>query len=85
MERAVARNHRDLELLSEAFGRYMRMWLAAHAPSTADAGVAATRGAAEARYKQFAQYLGAQFAQGHRFIDDVPLPVEVGEAKDEVR
>ena len=85
MERALAKGHRDLELLSEAFGRYMRMWLAAHVPSTAEAGVAATRGAAEARYKQFAQYLGAQFAQGHRFIDDGPLPVEVGEAKDEVR
>jgi len=85
MERALARDHRALELLSEAFGRYMRMWFATQTPSVAEGGMGATRGAAEARYKQFAQYLGAQFAQGHRFIDDGPLPVEVGEAKDEVR
>jgi hypothetical protein len=32
--------HRDLELLSDAFGRYMRSWFAAHVPSTADAGMA---------------------------------------------
>ena len=73
MEHGLARNHRDLELLSEAFGRYMRLWFAAHVPSTAEAGMAATRGAAEAAYKRFAQHLGAQFAQGHRFIDDLPV------------
>jgi predicted DNA-binding protein len=73
MERALARDHRDLELLSEAFGRYMRMWLATQAPSMAEAGMAATRGASEARYKQFAQHLGAHFAQGHRFIHDLPV------------
>jgi hypothetical protein len=83
MERALARDNRALELLSEAFGRYMRMWLATQTPSMAEGGMAATRGAAEARYKQFAQHLGVQFAQGHRFIDD--LPVEAVEGDDDVK
>ena len=82
MERALARDHRDLELLSEAFGRYMRMWLATQAPSMAEGGMAATRGAAEARYKQFAQYLGAHFSQGHRFIHDLPVEALSGEDDD---
>jgi hypothetical protein len=81
IERAQARERRDLELLSEAFGRYMRLWFMAHAPSTADAGKA--RGTSEAQYKHFAQHLGAQFAQGHRFVDD--LPVEACEADDDVK
>jgi hypothetical protein len=71
--RELAHDHRDLELLSEAFGRYMRLWFMAHAPSTAEAGKGATRGAGETQYRQFAQHLGAQFKQGHRFVHDVPV------------
>jgi hypothetical protein len=73
IDRELAHDHRDLELLSEAFGRYMRLWLMAHAPSTAESGKGATRGAGETQYRQFAQHLGAQFTQGHRFVDDVPV------------
>ncbi len=83
IERALARDRRDLELLSEAFGRYMRLWFTAHAPNTAEAGKTAARGSAEAQYKQFAQHLGAQFTQGHRFLDDLPLEASAGE--DEVK
>jgi hypothetical protein len=83
VKRDMARDHRDLELLSEAFGRYMRLWFTAHAPNTAEAGKTAARGAAEAQYKQFAQHLGAQFTQGHRFLDDLPLEASAGE--DEVK
>jgi hypothetical protein len=72
VDRALAREHRDVELLSATFGRYMRSWFAAHVPSTSDAGMAATRSAAETEYKKFAQHVGAEFAQGHRFIDDFP-------------
>jgi len=53
----------------------MRLWLAAHAPSTTTAGKGAVCGAAEAEYRQF--------AQGHRFIDD--LPVEAVEGEDDVK
>ncbi len=71
----TARSRRDLELLSEAFGRYMRLWFVAHAPSAGEAGKAGARAAGEVPYRQFAQHLGAQFKQGHRFVDDVPAGV----------
>ena len=77
--RDMARHHRDLELLSEAFGRYMRLWFVAHAPSAGEAGKAAARAAGEVPYKQFAQHLGAQFKQGHRFIDDFPAEAFAGD------
>jgi hypothetical protein len=73
IDRELAHARRDLELLSEAFGRYMRLWFMAHAPNAAEAGRAAARGGGETRYRQFAQHLGAQFKQGHRFVDDVPV------------
>ncbi len=72
VDRALAKDHRDLELLSEAFGRYMRLWFMTHKPTIADAGKSAASSAAEAEYRQFAQHLGAQFALGHRFVDDLP-------------
>jgi hypothetical protein len=77
--RDMARHHRDLELLSEAFGRYMRLWFVAHAPSAGEAGKAAARAAGEVPYKQFAQHLGTQFKQGHRFLDDLPAEVFAGD------
>ena len=73
INRELAHAQRDLELLSEAFGRYMRLWFMTHTPSTAEAGKGATRGAGETQYRQFAQHLGAQFTQGRRFVDDVPV------------
>ncbi|MGO9835784.1 MAG: hypothetical protein ACLP1X_16400, partial [Polyangiaceae bacterium] len=79
----IARDHLDLELLSEAFGRYMRLWFVAHVPSAGEAGKAAARAAGEVPYRQFAQHLGAQFKQGHRFVDDVP--VEAFAAEDDVK
>ena len=82
IDKAQARDHRDLELLSEAFGRYMRVWFMAHAPSAAEAGKAGARGASENQYKLFAQHLGAHFAQGHRFTDD--LPVDAFKVEDEI-
>jgi hypothetical protein len=82
VKRDMARDHRDLELLSEAFGRYMRLWFVAHVPNTAEAGRAAARGAAETQYRQFAQHLGAQFKGGHRFVDDVPIEALDGDDGD---
>jgi len=79
IKRDMARDHRDLELLSEAFGRYMRLWFVAHAPSAGEAGKAAPRAAGEVPYRQFAQHLGTQFKQGHRFVDDMPVDAFAGE------
>jgi len=66
---SVGRDHRDLELLSEAFGLYMRAWFLAHSPSVADS---KTMRAGEGAYKAFAQHLGERFSAGHRFVDDLP-------------
>jgi hypothetical protein len=82
VKRDMARDHRDLELLSEAFGRYMRLWFTAHAPSTVEPGKGAARAAGEAQYRQFAQYLGAQFTGGHRFVNDVPIEALGGDDGD---
>jgi hypothetical protein len=72
VDRALARERRDVDLLSATFARYMRSWFAACVPSTSDAGMDATRDAAEKKYKRFAQHVAAEFAQGHCFIDDFP-------------
>jgi hypothetical protein len=81
MERAMARDHRHLELLSEAFARYMRLWFTAHKPNMAEAGKGDARSPGEAQYSGFAQHVGAMFKQGHRFVDD--LPIEASEQEDE--
>jgi hypothetical protein len=54
VDNALARDHRDLELLSEAFGRYLRLWFGAHGPVTREGGGHAAQ-VAEERYEQFAQ------------------------------
>ena len=66
---ALSRDHRELELLSEAFGLYMRAWFLAHSPSVADSKILR---AGEGAYKAFAQHLGERFSAGHRFVDDLP-------------
>jgi hypothetical protein len=73
IKRDIALDHRDLELLSEAFGRYMRLWFTAHAPSTVEPGKGAAHAAGETPYRQFVQHLGAHFKQGHRFVNDLPV------------
>jgi hypothetical protein len=62
---------RDVEVLSESFGRFLRLWFAAHAQ--ADAGHAgAARKAADAQYEQFARAIAEHFRSGHRFVHDLP-------------
>jgi hypothetical protein len=78
-ERLRERQHRDLELLSEAFGRFLRLWTVVHAsvvtqpatPQAAEA-IAQQRGAGEALYKRLAASVADQFRRGHRFADDLP-------------
>jgi hypothetical protein len=50
--RAGARLHRDVELLSEAFAVFVRLWFA-HTPTIPDDGKAAARSTAESRYRLF--------------------------------
>jgi hypothetical protein len=69
--RAVERDHRDLELLTETFGVFMRLWFA-HTPSISEDGKHAARMTAESRYQQFVQHVAQQFSGGRRFLDDLP-------------
>jgi hypothetical protein len=59
--RAVAHIQRDLELLSGAFGFWLKLWFA-RKPSAPEGAMAS----AESRYRQFVDYLGKQFSGGHR-------------------
>jgi hypothetical protein len=69
---ALAREHRGLELLSEAFGRYLRLWFGAHSPSPPEGGGYAAAQVVEDRYARFARHLGEMFSEGHRFRDALP-------------
>jgi hypothetical protein len=69
--RAVERNQRDLELLSEAFAVYIRLWFA-HTPSVPEDAKPGARRNAESRYEQFVRHVAEQFSGGGRFLDDLP-------------
>jgi hypothetical protein len=73
------RQHRDLEILSEAFGRFLRLWTIVHAPTfkdpvTPEAAEALSQQLAsgEALYKRLAKMIADQFRHGHRFVHDLP-------------
>jgi hypothetical protein len=69
--RAAARSQRDVELLSEAFAVFMRLWFA-HTPTIPEDGKSAARAIAESRYRQFVEHVAEQFSAGRRFLDDLP-------------
>jgi predicted DNA-binding protein len=71
LSRGEERLQRDLELLSQAFGLFVRLWLA-HTPRLPRDTRAAARASAEARYKQFLDHVAERFASGKRFVDDLP-------------
>ena len=71
VDEAQARDRRALEILSEAFGRYLRLWFLTHTPAKE----AGALNAAEAQYQWFARHLAAHFSKGHRFSDDFPVEV----------
>jgi hypothetical protein len=71
--------HRELELLSEAFGQFLKLWTAVHAtafqkpdsPSATEA-LRQQRAAGEALYKRVASTIAERFINGHRFVHDMP-------------
>jgi hypothetical protein len=69
--RAGARTQRDLELLSETFAIWLKLWFA-HTPSIAEDAKRSARMTAESRYKQFVEHVAEQFSGGRRFLDDLP-------------
>ncbi len=73
------RQHRELEILSETFGRFLRVWTIVHAPTftqpaTPEAAelLSKQRASGEALYKRFAANVADQFLRGHRFVHDLP-------------
>ncbi|HWW83026.1 MAG TPA: hypothetical protein VNZ26_05450 [Vicinamibacterales bacterium] len=78
--RAGVRAHRELEILSETFAVFMRLWFA-HTPSLTEEEKPAARKDAESRYGQFVEHIGERFAGGHRFLDDLPREVVANDAE----
>jgi hypothetical protein len=77
---AVTRDHRELELLSQGFAVFMRLWFA-HTPSLQEDAKPAARVDAESRYQQFAEHVGKEFSDGRRFVDDLPRGLVANDAE----
>jgi len=69
--RADARAHRDLELLSDAFGVWVEVWFE-HMPRISDHAKESARWTAESRFAHFIEHVVERFTGGHRFLDDLP-------------
>jgi predicted transcriptional regulator len=78
--RAEARTQRDLEVLSQAFGVFVRLWLA-HTPTVVAEAKPGARVNAENRYGRFAQHVADQFSAGRRFLDDLPRELVADDAE----
>ena len=73
------RQHRELEILSETFGRFLRLWTMVHAPTFAHAAtteaaeaLSRQRAAGESLFRRFAGNVAEHFRRGHRFVHDLP-------------
>jgi len=78
-QRLRERQHRELELLSETFGRFLRLWLIVHAPTITqpptregDEALSRHRATGETLYKRLLAAVSEQFRRGHRFVHDLP-------------
>jgi hypothetical protein len=78
--RADARAHRDLELLSEAFAVWVKVWFA-NTPCITDDTKESARRTAESRFAQFIEHVVERFTGGHRFLDDLPREVIADEVE----
>jgi hypothetical protein len=65
--RSHERAQRDIEVLSEAFAVFVRIW-SVHVPELADPSAPIV---ANKRYQAFLDTVRAQFTNGHRFVDDL--------------
>jgi hypothetical protein len=77
--RVRERQHRDVEILSEAFGQFVRVWAIAHAPmlappATPEAAALLTkhRATGEEFFERLMTSVADRFRRGHRFIQDLP-------------
>ena len=79
LARAQVRTQRDLEVLSEAFAVWVRVWFA-HTPRVDDAAELVRR-TAESRYARFVEQVAERFSGGERFLDDLPREVLADEVE----
>jgi hypothetical protein len=70
---------RDLELLSQAFGQFLRLWAIVHSPTLADLApsraseqLSKQRRSGEALYKHLLGKVAHQWLRGHRFAHELP-------------
>ncbi|MGH7439455.1 MAG: hypothetical protein ACRENE_27515, partial [Polyangiaceae bacterium] len=68
-ENAHREVYRAIEILSEVFGRFVRLWTMVHAATFK---IHVTEEAADAVYAKFAAKVAEYFRRGHRFLDDLP-------------
>jgi len=80
LSRAEARTQRDLELLSEAFGVWVRVWFA-HTPPMEGAAKELARRTAESRFAQFVEHVVERFSGEKRFLDVLPREVLADEVE----
>src|SRR5260370_37142067 len=72
IEQVLAGGHRDVQILSEAFGRYIRLWFTAHVPDASQGNMPAALASASRAHAQFAPQLPERRSRGHRLADDLP-------------
>jgi len=61
----------SLEILSQAFAMFVRVWFA-HTPRIPAEARSHARAHADVRYRQFMDRVGEQVSGGKRFVDDIP-------------
>jgi hypothetical protein len=71
LDRRVQRLARDVEILSQTVGLFLRIWLAHTPPLPKEARHAANQ-SGEQRYRLLLERVGEQFNEGKRFVDDIP-------------
>jgi hypothetical protein len=76
LDRRVQRLARDVEILSQAVGMFLRVWLAHTQPLSKEARQAASQ-SSEQRYRLLSERVGQQFSDGKCFTDDLPPGLEI--------
>ena len=69
--RALERLERDVDLQSQAFGLFLRIWFA-HTPRIPRDARGAAQASGEGRYRTFLDRLAELMGRGRRFVDDLP-------------
>jgi hypothetical protein len=71
LDRRVQRLARDVEILSQTVGMFLRIWFAHTPPLPKEARQSASQ-SGEQRYRLLLERVGVQFTEGKRFCDDLP-------------